>query len=108
MPQAHVDFYRACVLHHTVGDYVFVHAGVRPGIALDKQDPADLLWIRDEFLRARAPLPGKVIVHGHTICDLPQDLGHRINVDTGAFVSGRLTGLVLRGARRQFLSTLDG
>ena len=107
VPKAHIDFYRGCILHHAVGDYVFVHAGVRPGISLDKQHPADLLWIRDEFLRARAPLPGKVIVHGHTICDLPQDLGHRINVDTGAFVSGRLTCLVLRGTRRQFLSTLD-
>jgi serine/threonine protein phosphatase 1 len=107
VPQGHVEFYRGCVLHHAVGDYVFVHAGVRPGISLENQHPADLLWIRDEFLRARSPLPGKVVVHGHTICDLPQDLGHRINVDTGAFVSGRLTCLVLRGTRRQFLSTLD-
>jgi serine/threonine protein phosphatase 1 len=108
LPQAHVDFYRACTLHHTVGDYVFVHAGVRPGVALEKQSPTDLLWIRDEFLRARAGLPGKVVVHGHTICDLPQDHGHRINVDTGAFVSGRLTCLVVRGTHRQFMSTLDG
>ncbi len=108
VPESHVAFFRACTLHHTVGDYVFVHAGVRPGVALDRQHPADLLWIRDEFLRHRAPsLPGKVVVHGHTICDLPQDVGHRINVDTGAFVSGRLTCLVLRGERRQFLSTLD-
>lgn len=107
VPQAHVDFYRGCVLHHTVGDYVFVHAGVRPGVSLERQRPVDLLWIRDEFLRARTPLPGRVVVHGHTICDLPQDFGYRINVDTGAFVSGRLTSLVLRGARRQLLSTLD-
>ena len=106
VPPAHLAFYRACSLHHTVGDYVFVHAGVRPGISLEKQHPADLLWIRDEFLRARHPLPDKVVVHGHTICDLPQDLDHRINVDTGAFVSGRLTCLVLRGTRRQFMSTL--
>lgn len=107
VPETHLAFYRACTLHHTVGDYVFVHAGVRPGINLENQHPADLLWIRDEFLRARPALPGKVVVHGHTICDLPQDLGHRINVDTGAFVSGRLTCLVLRGTRRQFMSTLD-
>ena len=108
VPASHVAFYRACTLHHVVGDYVFVHAGVRPGVSLEKQRPADLLWIRDEFLRHRAPsLPGRVVVHGHTICDLPQDLGHRINIDTGAFVSGRLTCLVLRGARRQFMSTLD-
>jgi serine/threonine protein phosphatase 1 len=107
VPQAHLDFYRGCTLHHTVGDYVFVHAGVRPGVPLQNQSPADLLWIRDEFLRARQPLPGKVVVHGHTICDLPQDLGHRVNIDTGAFVSGRLTCLVLRGTLRQFVSTLD-
>jgi serine/threonine protein phosphatase 1 len=107
VPPSHIDFYRACSLHHTVGDYVFVHAGVRPGVPLEKQIPADLLWIRDEFLRARSALPGKVVVHGHTICDMPQDLGHRVNIDTGAFVSGRLTCLVLRGTRRQFMSTLD-
>jgi serine/threonine protein phosphatase 1 len=109
VPPSHLAFYRACTLHHTLGDYVFVHAGVRPGVILDRQHPADLLWIRDEFLRHRSPaLPGKVVVHGHTICDMPQDLGYRINVDTGAFVSGRLTCLVLRETRRQFLSTLDG
>lgn len=107
VPPEHVAFYRACTLHHTVGDYVFVHAGVRPGVPLDRQHPADLLWIRDEFLRARVALPGKVVVHGHTICDLAQDRGHRINIDTGAFVSGRLTCLVLRGTRRQFMTTLD-
>ena len=108
VPAAHLAFYRACALHHAVGDYVFVHAGVRPGVALERQHPADLLWIRDEFLRHRSPaLPGKVVVHGHTICDMPQDLGHRVNIDTGAFVSGRLTCLVLRGTRRQFMSTLD-
>ena len=107
LPPEHLHFYRNCALYHTVGDYVFVHAGVRPGIPLERQHDRDLLWIRDEFLREREPLPGKVVVHGHTICDLPQDRGHRINVDTGAFVSGRLTCLVLRDRRRQFLTTLD-
>lgn len=108
VPAGHLAFYRACALHHAVGDYLFVHAGVRPGVPLERQHPADLLWIRDEFLRHRSPaLPGKVVVHGHTICDMPQDLGHRVNIDTGAFVSGRLTCLVLRGTRRQFMSTLD-
>jgi serine/threonine protein phosphatase 1 len=107
VPERHVAFFRRCLLHYTVGDYVFVHAGVRPGITLEKQTQTDLLWIRDDFLRVRTPLPGRVVVHGHTICDLPQNRGHRINIDTGAFVSGRLTCLVLRGSERRFLSTGD-
>jgi serine/threonine protein phosphatase 1 len=107
VPERHVAFFRSCLLHYSVGDYVFVHAGVRPGITLEKQTQTDLLWIRDDFLRVRAPLPGRVVVHGHTICDLPQNRSQRINIDTGAFVSGRLTCLVLRGNERRFLSTGD-
>jgi serine/threonine protein phosphatase 1 len=105
VPPRHIDFMRRCALSHVEGDYVFVHAGVRPGRSLEQQNRQDLLWIREEFLRAPAVLPGKVVVHGHTICDAPQDLGHRIDIDTGAFVSGRLTGLVLRGTARRFLTT---
>jgi serine/threonine protein phosphatase 1 len=107
VPKSHLDFFRHCTLRHSVGDYVFVHAGVRPGISLEKQTPSDLMWIRDDFLRARIPMAGRVIVHGHTIVDLPQDRTHRINLDTGAFVSGRLTCLALRGEERRFISTLD-
>lgn len=107
LPPAHDAFYRRSALCHCEGDYLFVHAGVRPGLPLEGQSAEDLLWIRDDFLRVRDPLPGRVVVHGHTICDLPQDRGSRINIDTGAFVSGRLTGLVLRGGRRQFMTTLD-
>jgi len=107
VPARHVAFLRACALHHSVGDYLFVHAGVRPGISLERQTATDMMWIRDDFLRARIPLPGRVVVHGHTICDLPQNRGHRINIDTGAFVSGRLTSLALRGSERRFLSTAD-
>lgn len=105
VPRRHVDFLRRCVLSHVIDDYVFVHAGVRPGRSLEQQARQDLLWIREEFLRAPAALPGYVVVHGHTICDAPQDLGHRIDIDTGAFVSGRLTCLVLRGVTRRFLTT---
>lgn len=105
VPTTHVDFLSKCVLSHTEGDYVFVHAGIRPGLPMEQQSRLDLLWIRDDFLRARLALPGKVVVHGHTICEVPQDLGHRIDIDTGAFVSGRLTCLVLRGSTRRFLNT---
>ncbi len=105
VPRNHVDFFRSCALYRGIGDYLFVHAGVRPGVALEGQRPTDLLWIRDDFLRSKVPLPGRIVVHGHTICDLPQNREHRINIDTGAFVSGRLTCLVLRGTERRFLST---
>lgn len=107
VPAEHKRFFRNCAFRHQIGDYVFVHAGVRPGIALESQSPADMMWIRDDFLRSRNPLPKHVVVHGHTIVDLPQDRGFRINLDTGAFISGRLTGLVLHEAERRFLSTLD-
>lgn len=107
VPDAHVDFMRGCVLSHVEGGYAFVHAGVRAGLPLERQEQRDLLWIRDEFLRSRNPLPGSVVVHGHTICDMPQDLGYRINLDTGAFASGRLTALVLRGTERRFITTMD-
>jgi serine/threonine protein phosphatase 1 len=108
LPAKHLEFFRRCDLRYVVGDYVFVHAGVRPGISLENQTPIDLMWIRDDFLRARVPLPGKVVVHGHTICDLPQDRDNRINIDTGAFASSRLTCVILRGHERRFVSTLDG
>jgi serine/threonine protein phosphatase 1 len=107
VPTDHVELLRRCSLHHSVGDYLFVHAGVRPGVPLEKQTPTDLMWIRDDFLRSRVPMPERVVVHGHTICDFPQDRPHRINIDTGAFASGRLTCLVLRAANRRFISTSD-
>jgi len=107
VPQSHVDFFRNCTLHHSIGDYLLVHAGERPGVALNGQSPTDLMWIRDDFLRSKVPLPGRIVVHGHTSCDLPQNHEHRINIDTGAFVSGRLTCLILRGSERRFLSTAD-
>jgi serine/threonine protein phosphatase 1 len=105
VPATHVDFLRNCTLSHSEGDFVFVHAGIRPGRSMEQQTRQDLLWIRGDFLHARSALPDRVIVHGHTICDEPKDLGHRIDVDTGAFISGRLICLVLRGTVRRFLTT---
>jgi len=102
LPEAHRAFLEKTVLSHAIGDYLFVHAGIRPGIALDRQDPADLMWIRDEFLSHPRPAP-PVIVHGHTITDAPEPLGWRIGVDTGAYVTGRLTALALQDDRQRFL-----
>jgi serine/threonine protein phosphatase 1 len=84
--------------------YLFVHAGVRPGRPLNRQDPDDLVWIREPFLSSTADF-GRVIVHGHTPMERPDVRPNRINIDTGAVFTGRLTCLVLEGAARRFLQT---
>ena len=73
-----------------MGDYFFVHAGVRPGIDLSHQSAEDLLWIRDDFLGYKGSF-GKIVVHGHTPVNEPEIHDNRINLDTGAFASGKLT-----------------
>lgn len=104
-PQSHEAFLRSLAPSHREGDYFFVHAGVRPGVPLDRQDPHDLMWIRDEFIRDKSDF-GAVVVHGHTIQSEPENLSNRIGIDTGAFKSGRLTSAVLCDTDRRFLSTL--
>jgi serine/threonine protein phosphatase 1 len=89
-----------------IGDYLFVHAGIAPEVPLEEQKQRDLRWIREPFLSHTAPF-GKVIVHGHTISDEPQDRGNRIGIDTGAYTSGRLTALVLEGESRRYLVATD-
>jgi serine/threonine protein phosphatase 1 len=103
-PPEHLAFLRKLETLVVIGGYCFVHAGLKPGIAINKQVPADLLWIRDEFLDFRGAF-GKVVVHGHTPVDHPVLLPNRINVDTGAYVTGRLTAVVLEGNAATFLST---
>ncbi len=89
------------------GDYLFVHAGIRPGRALDQQKGSDLRWIREPFLSARRRDPW-MIVHGHTPADAV-DFGHqRIGIDTGAFMTGVLTAIGLEGEERWFLQTAAG
>lgn len=86
------------------GSYVFVHAGVRPGVPLEEQQPGDLRWIRDEFLREPRPLmPGMVIVHGHTIFEEIIEQPGRIGLDTGAFRSGVLSAMGFEGGERWIL-----
>ena len=87
-----------------VGDYLFVHAGIRPQASLDDQRTADLRWIRDTFLDHDRPLE-KMVVHGHTITDTVETRPHRIGIDTGAFDSGVLTALGLEGADRWTLQS---
>lgn len=104
LPPAHVNFLRHLRLTHEIGDYAFVHAGVRPGVPLDAQDPADLLWIRDEFLTSQEPF-GKIVVHGHTPGACPVVRSNRIGIDTGAVFSEHLTALRLEDGRTEFLRT---
>lgn len=104
MPPEMLTFLEQTATSFQHGDYFFCHAGVRPSVPLESQLDKDLMWIRDDFLRSTAN-HGKVVVHGHTPVGEPDERPNRINIDTGAYVSGRLTCLVLEGQSRRFLST---
>lgn len=104
VPPEHLEFLKRLDLSVRIGDYVFVHAGVRPGVSLDAQREHDLLWIRDEFLADRRPLGG-VIVHGHTPADVPHRDTRRIGIDTGAYLSGKLTAARFENDQVTFMST---
>lgn len=103
-PEAHRRFLEETDYSAEFGDYFFCHAGVRPHVALERQDPRDLMWIRYEFLNYRGSF-GKVIVHGHTPHLKVESLENRINVDTQAFKTGVLTAVVLEGGARRFIDT---
>lgn len=106
VPRAHVDFLDALPDSIAMGDYLFAHAGVRPGVPIDAQSPADLRWIRREFLDHRGA-HSHMIVHGHSISPDVDERAGRIGIDTGAFLSGRLTAIGLEGTDRWFLHTGD-
>jgi serine/threonine protein phosphatase 1 len=103
LPAAHRAFLESLPLSFELGDYLFVHAGVRPGVPLEQQEPQDLLWIREPFL-SFAGDHGRVIVHGHTVSPEPVLRVNRIGVDTGACWTGRLTCLVLEDDSQRFLT----
>lgn len=102
LPPEHLLFLSRLALSHRIGDVLFVHAGIRPGVPLASQAREDLIWIRDEFLHHKGPLPVHV-VHGHTPTDRPDATADRTNVDTGAVFGGALTAAVLEGGTRRFL-----
>jgi len=106
LPQPHLEFYNSLILHITVGDYFFVHAGVRPGVALDNQTEADLIWTKGKFLTEKRPF-GKIIVHGHTTADEVSIAHNRIGVDTGAYATGVLSAIRLEGATQTVFDTSD-
>lgn len=107
VPPAHRDFLGALKFSVSFGDFFFCHAGIRPGVALDKQDTKDLIWIRGDFHRHQELFP-KVVVHGHTPVPEPEVLANRVNVDTGAFASGRLTALVIDRQEKRLLTVETG
>jgi len=104
IPPAHLDWMRALPSSHRSGDYVFVHAGLRPGVDLDQQAPADQRWIREEFLDSREDF-GAMVIHGHSIQYEVDERCNRIGIDTGAFATGRLTAIGLEGEERWYLRT---
>jgi serine/threonine protein phosphatase 1 len=102
LPSSHRRFLEGLGLSFTCGDFFFTHAGVRPGIPLGQQREHDLLWIREDFLLHEEDF-GKIIVHGHTPAKEPDVRPNRINIDTGAYATGRLTCLVLQADRMVFI-----
>lgn len=102
MPAAHLAFLKELPLAFFREGFLFVHAGVRPNVPFDKQSEADLLWIRDDFLDHKGDF-GAMIVHGHSRVTHPDIRRNRINIDTGAYISSRLTCLVLDASGLSFL-----
>jgi serine/threonine protein phosphatase 1 len=102
LPARHLRFFSSLSTWTVCGDYLFVHAGVRHGVPLDKQSDDDLLTIRRDFLVKETPFE-KVVVHGHTPAETAFSGRYRINVDTGAYATGVLTAVRLEDASRRFL-----
>jgi len=106
VPQEDVDFLESFEDMVTIGDYLFVHAGIDPRVPLAEQKKHDLRWIREPFL-SHTERHELVVVHGHTIRDEPEDCGNRIGIDTGAYSSGRLTALRLEGTSRRYIEAVE-
>ena len=104
LPRSHLVFFRDLKSFFVTGDFFFAHAGVKPGVELGKQTERDLLWIRDEFLSSRKDF-GKIVIHGHTPIERIDVRPNRINIDTGAFATERLTCLIIEGDTLAMIDT---
>ena len=103
-PAEHLGFIESFADTLRLGDYLFVHAGIRPGLDLALQSQSDLRWIRSPFLDDDSD-HGFVVVHGHTIVEEVVERPNRIGIDTGAYRTGVLTALALDGPDRRYLDT---
>ncbi|QWC56270.1 serine/threonine protein phosphatase [Erythrobacter sp. 3-20A1M] len=101
--RAFVQGFEDCIV---AGDYLFVHAGIAPGVPVDQQKSSDLRWIRERFLSHRDPHP-QLVIHGHTVQEAIDEQPNRIGIDTGAYRTGVLTTLVLEGEERRSLQAVD-
>lgn len=104
VPAEDIVFLRSFVDQWQCGDYLFVHAGVRPGVPIDAQSASDMRWIRREFLEDPRD-HGCMVVHGHSITEDVDERPNRIGIDTGAFASGKLTALGIEGTDRWTIQT---
>jgi serine/threonine protein phosphatase 1 len=107
LPRAHLRFFRNLQSSFACGDFFFAHAGVKPNVDLSQQQERDLLWIRGEFLSSNEDF-GKIVVHGHTPIGEIEVASNRINIDTGAFATGRLTSLVIEDESLSVIDTALG
>ena len=104
VPYGHISFMEKTEVSYEAGNYYFVHAGIKPGTPLKYQQPEDQLWICDNFVSYTKPHE-KIIIHGHTITDEPDARPNRIGIDTGAYITGKLSCLVLENDTQRILQT---
>lgn len=104
LPQSHEKFYKSLKLCHILGDYIFVHAGLRPKVDFNQQSEKDITTIREEFIFSRYDF-GKKIVFGHSVFSEPLNTANKLGIDTGAYASGVLTCAVLESKNIEFITT---
>jgi serine/threonine protein phosphatase 1 len=104
IPSSHLQWMRGLRNSYLAGDYLFVHAGLCPGIAVEDQKPSDMRWNRTEFLE-HAASHGPMVIHGHSMSSTIDERPNRVGIDTGAYASGILSAIGLEGNRRWFLQT---
>jgi serine/threonine protein phosphatase 1 len=103
VPETHIAFLESFADRIVIGDYLFVHAGIRPGIPIDRQSAYDMRWIRSPFLEDERD-HGVIVVHGHSVTGEPEMRANRIGIDTGAYRTGTLSALGLEGADRWLIA----